>query len=83
VENDFLAELVMNSNRTIAWLGGVFIDGHFSWLDQSYVNYLNWEEGQPDHHEWGDCVGLGSLGPWDDVVCRDYPGETCVCKKRI
>jgi len=83
VENDFLAELVMSSNRTIAWLGGVFIDGHFSWLDQSYVNYLNWEEGQPDHHEWGDCVGLGSPGTWDDVVCRDYPGETCVCKKRI
>ena len=63
------------------------MDGHFSWLDQSFVNYLNWAEGQPDHHEWGDCVGLGlrwgSPGTWDDVECWEYSGESCVCKKRI
>jgi len=87
-ENDFLKEMLVASNKTIAWLGGVFQDGHFSWLDHSYVNYMNWAEGQPDHHEWGDCVGLGlewgvKPGQWDDVMCLEHLEEACICKKEI
>ena len=45
--------------------------------------------GQPDHHVWGDCIGLGveladhvgGPGAWDDVDCRDYPGTSCACMK--
>ena len=73
----------------MTWLGAVFYDGHFTWLDNSFVNYLNWSPGQPDHHVWGDCIGLGveltdhvgGPGAWDDVDCRDYPGTSCACMK--
>lgn len=75
----------MDHNKTLAWIGGVFFSGHFTWLDGSYVDFLHWSAGQPDHHEWGDCVGLGldrvKPGTWDDVDCADYPGEDCICMK--
>ena len=79
----------MADNKTIAWLGGIFQNGRFTWLDHSYVNYLHWADGQPDHHEWGDCVGLSVVengdrsGIWDDVMCLDHLGEDCICKKKI
>ena len=43
-------------NQSLTWLGAVFYNGHFTWLDNSYVNYLNWAPGQPDVHEWGECI---------------------------
>ena len=66
-------------NQSLTWLGAVFYNGHFTWLDNSYVNYLNWAPGQPDVHEWGECIGLGQNlhdwagqpGAWDDVDCWD------------
>ena len=67
---------------TLTWLGAVFYNEEFTWLDNSYVDFLNWSPGQPDHHAWGDCIGLGHLwsdGAWDDVDCRDYPGTSCAC----
>ena len=77
----------MDNKKTIAWIGGVFFNGHFTWLDSSYVNYLNWADGQPDHHEWGDCVGMveggNSQGTWDDVDCRDHLYSDCICRKQI
>jgi len=83
-ENDFIHELMLKTNVTLTWLGAVFYNEEFTWLDNSYVDFLNWSPGQPDHHAWGDCIGLGHLwsdGAWDDVDCRDYPGTSCVCIK--
>ena len=82
-------ERFLRHNESLTWLGAVFYNGHFTWLDNTYVNYLNWAEGQPDMHEWGNCIGLGSAwssdhsgpGAWDDVDCRDYLQTSCTCKR--
>lgn len=88
-ENRFLLRLMSRQNQSLTWLGAVFYNGHFTWLDNSYVNYLNWAPGQPDVHEWGECIGLGQNlhdwagqpGAWDDVDCRDFPATSCACMR--
>ena len=43
-----MLSLVEGAGQDVTWLGAVFYGeaSTFTWLDSSYVNYLNWAPGQ-------------------------------------
>ena len=47
-ENDLVLSLLEGAGQEVTWLGAVFYGeaSTFTWLDSSYVNYLNWAPGQ-------------------------------------
>ena len=43
-----MLSLLEGAGQEVTWLGAVFYGeaSTFTWLDSSYVNYLNWAPGQ-------------------------------------
>ncbi|XP_064597162.1 LOW QUALITY PROTEIN: macrophage mannose receptor 1-like [Liolophura sinensis] len=85
-EADYVYKLVMkkkprygSSNVWIGLLKGVTTG--FQWADNSYVDFVTWEEGEPSdvngtHHE--DCAELQtSTGHWNDLPCTTDRGFVC------
>ncbi|XP_077159612.1 macrophage mannose receptor 1-like [Paroedura picta] len=82
-EASFLAENteeLENKARTF-WIA-MFknVKGNWLWLDNSVVDFVNWNTGEPSTHREEDCVEMyASSGTWNNAYCTSYAGY--VCKK--
>ena len=62
--------------------------GSFTWTDESPVNYLNWNSGQPTglgtHGQLEECIEFDrKTGKWNDVTCFTNRGYVCKALKGI
>ena len=63
-----------------------FLSGSFSWTDNTAVNYLNWNPGQPTgigtHGQLEECVEINRVtGKWNDLSCFTNRGYVCKALK--
>ncbi|CAI5788830.1 Uncharacterized protein PODLI_1B041026 [Podarcis lilfordi] len=87
VESHFLAENVepLESKVRTFWTG-MFrnIHGNWLWLDNSVVDFVNWNEGEPSPQTNEDCVEMySSSGTWNNFYCSSYRAYICKRPKII
>ncbi|OXB84688.1 UNVERIFIED_CONTAM: hypothetical protein H355_001165 [Colinus virginianus] len=56
------------------------VDGEWLWLDNTAVNFVNWNTGEPSPQQNEHCVEMyANSGYWNNIYCSSYKGY--VCKK--
>jgi len=83
-ENEAVFNFLVNSTRESAWIGlhdrGIFA-GH-QWTDDSPVNFVRWDSGQPDSNLGQQaCVLMASNGFWRDNDC--FAMRPYICKASV
>lgn len=54
--------------------------GEWLWLDNTAVNFVNWNVGEPSPQQNEHCVEMyANSGYWNNIYCSSYKGY--VCKK--
>lgn len=54
-------------------------ESHFSWVDGTKTDYLNWARGEPNNLNDEDCVSIDQSGKWNDNSCNTK--FYFICKK--
>lgn len=75
--------------NVIIWLHGLHIglvrkkDGTYSWVDNTAVDFVNWDEEQPTNSTEKECVELNIRnGKWNSVACdHSFRGFICSSPK--
>ncbi|MGH0154560.1 UNVERIFIED_CONTAM: hypothetical protein FKN15_027476 [Acipenser sinensis] len=58
------------------------VDGNWLWIDNSVVDYVNWNAGESGKSK--DCVELHTVsGKWHNLNCNSYRGYICKTSKII
>ncbi|XP_033854652.3 macrophage mannose receptor 1-like [Acipenser ruthenus] len=58
------------------------VDGNWLWIDNSVVDYVNWNPGESGKSK--DCVELHTVsGKWHHLNCNSYRGYICKTSKII
>ena len=70
------------SSNLFIGLNDIKTEGEFQWSDQSNVDFINWQRGQPDNYRNNeDCTHLYKYmtfnGKWNDLSCSDDIGYIC------
>uniref|UniRef100_A0A8B9GP43 Macrophage mannose receptor 1 n=1 Tax=Amazona collaria TaxID=241587 RepID=A0A8B9GP43_9PSIT len=56
------------------------VDGEWLWLDNTAVNFVNWNAGEPSPQQNEHCVEMyANSGYWNNFYCSSYRGY--ICKK--
>uniref|UniRef100_A0A8B9EC39 Macrophage mannose receptor 1 n=1 Tax=Anser cygnoides TaxID=8845 RepID=A0A8B9EC39_ANSCY len=56
------------------------VDGEWLWLDNTAVNFVNWNVGEPSPQQNEHCVEMyANSGYWNNNYCSSYKGY--ICKK--
>ncbi|XP_062983516.1 macrophage mannose receptor 1-like [Elgaria multicarinata webbii] len=80
-EARFLAESIehLESKSKSFWTGMYKnLKGDWLWLDQSVVDYVNWNIGEPSSQSSEECVEMySSSGTWNNAYCSSYLGYIC------
>ncbi|XP_068509437.1 C-type mannose receptor 2 isoform X1 [Syngnathus scovelli] len=75
---------LLTAYSTAFWLGlnDLDINTGWQWADSSPLNYLNWEQDQPNHEDEENCVVIRteSSGRWQNRACSET--LPYICKKR-
>ncbi|NXX76409.1 MRC1 protein, partial [Urocolius indicus] len=83
VESNFLLEHAdLYSRETGGFWIGIYrnANGQLLWQDNSALDFVNWDEGQPSGEQLGDCVELSAFsGYWSILPCSSLKGS--ICKK--
>uniref|UniRef100_A0A672Y6D3 C-type lectin domain-containing protein n=1 Tax=Sphaeramia orbicularis TaxID=375764 RepID=A0A672Y6D3_9TELE len=87
-EHDFIQTLIQNFDHAQGWtwigLSDIHKEGTWMWSDGCPVDFVLWENGQPDNaHEIEHCVhkNFGESLKWNDDACSEtFPS---VCATRI
>ncbi|MBN3307386.1 MRC1 protein, partial [Amia calva] len=59
------------------------VNGQWLWLDNSVVDYTNWNSGEPSEHN-EECVEIYSdTGKWNNINCNSYKPYICKTAKVI
>lgn len=57
-----------------------FQSGQWLWLDNTAVNFVNWNVGEPSPQQNEHCVEMyANSGYWNNFYCSSYKGY--ICKK--
>ncbi|XP_076977610.1 low affinity immunoglobulin epsilon Fc receptor isoform X2 [Tamandua tetradactyla] len=67
------AFLTKSANKKGSWIGlqDLHVEGEFTWMDGSPLDYSNWRPGEPNGHDQDeDCVMMQGSGQWNDAFCR-------------
>ncbi|XP_009079448.1 PREDICTED: macrophage mannose receptor 1-like, partial [Acanthisitta chloris] len=60
------------------------VDGQWLWLDNTAVNFVNWNAGEPTPQQNEHCVEMfASSGHWNNINCGLYKGYVCKKPKTI
>ncbi|XP_064018398.1 macrophage mannose receptor 1 isoform X3 [Pogoniulus pusillus] len=82
-EANFLAYAIepLEGKTSTFWTGMYRnVDGEWLWLDNTAVNFVNWNVGEPSPQQNEHCVEMyASSGYWNNNYCSSYKGY--VCKK--
>ncbi|XP_061441866.1 LOW QUALITY PROTEIN: macrophage mannose receptor 1-like [Rhineura floridana] len=86
-ESHFLAENTesLESKTHTFWIG-MFknLNGNWLWIDNSEVDFVSWNIGEPSSHSNEECVEMYSLsGMWNNIYCRTYMGYVCKRNKIV
>uniref|UniRef100_A0A8D2IVV1 Macrophage mannose receptor 1 n=1 Tax=Varanus komodoensis TaxID=61221 RepID=A0A8D2IVV1_VARKO len=80
-EAHFLTENLepLESKAPTFWIGMYKnLKGDWLWLDQSAVDFVNWNTGEPSSHNSEHCVEMySSSGTWNNAYCSTYLGYIC------
>ncbi|XP_012921231.1 low affinity immunoglobulin epsilon Fc receptor [Heterocephalus glaber] len=78
-EQDFLTK---HANKEGSWIGlrDLDIEGEFTWMDGSPLDYSNWQSGEPNNAQGEDCVVMQGSGQWNDAFCRTWL-DAWVCEQ--
>ncbi|XP_070535731.1 macrophage mannose receptor 1-like [Ptychodera flava] len=83
MEQQFIYTQMRDKQMITSWIGlrEYSSSGTHMWSDGTPVDYVNWDEGQPDDaYGQEKCVELRTTdGEWNDLNCGDI--HTFVCKK--
>ncbi|MEQ1570463.1 MAG: C-type lectin domain-containing protein, partial [Myxococcota bacterium] len=65
------------------WIGLVYYQYEWIWVDGTPVDYTNWAVGEPA--PYADCTVMGEKGTWNSVSCDSLAGVACelVCSERL
>ncbi|XP_059828140.1 macrophage mannose receptor 1 [Hypanus sabinus] len=86
-ESTFLlntAEIMADKAPTF-WIGMYSnIEGAWLWLDNSVVDFVNWNKGEPSDHKNENCVEMYSdKGTWNNAQCSVYKNYICKMPKIV
>ncbi|KAM4688189.1 macrophage mannose receptor 1 isoform 2-T2 [Discoglossus pictus] len=75
----------LNDRVTSFWIGMYKnVEEKWLWLDNSPVDYVNWNDGEPTEESDEACVELYSTkGTWNNMYCSSYKGYICKMPKII
>ncbi|KAM9024791.1 macrophage mannose receptor 1-like isoform 1-T1 [Ara ararauna] len=60
------------------------VDGEWLWLDNTAVNFVNWNAGEPSPQQNEHCVEMyANSGYWNNFYCSSYRGYICKKPKTI
>ncbi|CAH2282335.1 macrophage mannose receptor 1-like isoform X2 [Pelobates cultripes] len=86
-ESNFLWHRIeqLSDQSNTFWIGMYKnVEAQWLWLDNSPVDYINWNEGEPSNHETEECVEMYSQeGTWNNMYCSSYRGYICKKPKTI
>uniref|UniRef100_A0A4W3H3C0 Mannose receptor C-type 1 n=1 Tax=Callorhinchus milii TaxID=7868 RepID=A0A4W3H3C0_CALMI len=81
VENTFIEHTleIMSDRTSQLWIGMYLnIKGEWLWLDNSVVDFVNWNRGEPSNHKNEVCVEIYSnTGYWNNIPCTMFKGYIC------
>ncbi|KAM9308126.1 macrophage mannose receptor 1 [Gastrophryne carolinensis] len=81
VESEFLFQHVeMLSDRVNTFWTGLYrnVEGAWLWLDNTPLDYVNWNNGEPSDQPDENCVEMYSnKGTWNNAYCSSYRGYLC------
>nr|CAA62217.1 C-type lectin [Botryllus schlosseri] len=70
----------MTSNQQ-TWIGGgdFMAEGQFRWVDNTFIQWSNWDSGEPNNDGNEDCIEInhGGSGRWNDESCCSELGYVC------
>ncbi|XP_022332922.2 macrophage mannose receptor 1-like isoform X2 [Crassostrea virginica] len=86
IENAFIALQFDASSTESLWIGlsDESLDSSFSWIDNSPVDFTNWNVGEPNSYaeNCGEIiVKSDGVGKWNDVYCSVRRGYICQTQK--
>lgn len=86
-EANFLTENTeqLESKASKFWTG-MFrnVKGKWLWLDNSVVDFVNWNTGEPSPQPNEDCMEMySSSGTWNNGYCSSYLGYICKKPKEV
>ncbi|XP_051871858.1 macrophage mannose receptor 1 isoform X2 [Pristis pectinata] len=86
-ESTFLlhtTEIMADKSPTF-WIGMYRnIEGAWLWIDNSVVDFVNWNKGEPSDHKQEDCVEMYShIGTWNNAPCSAYKNYICKMPKIV
>ena len=73
-ENAFVTETLLTPSglESMIALRDFGKNGAFVWADNSAVDFINWNDGEPNYIGHGDCSYMYSTGKWNNYPCNDY-----------
>ncbi|NWR54936.1 MRC1 protein, partial [Bucorvus abyssinicus] len=82
-ESNFLVEHAdLYTSKTSGFWIGIYrnVNGQLLWQDNSALDFVNWDEGQPSEDQLNYCVELSAFsGYWSILPCSSQKGF--ICKK--
>ncbi|NXS54327.1 MRC1 protein, partial [Brachypteracias leptosomus] len=86
-EANFLAYIIepLEGKTSTFWTGMYRnVDGEWLWLDNTAVNFVNWNVGEPSPQQNEHCVEMyANSGYWNNIYCSSYKGYICKKPKRL
>ena len=67
-EDSFLESLIQPDHL---WIGltDLHLEGNWSWVDQTPMDYTSWKQNQPNNFGGQHCARKQDGGMWDDNFC--------------
>ncbi|NWU97740.1 MRC1 protein, partial [Upupa epops] len=85
IESNFLVEHAdLYASRTSGFWIGIYrnANGQLVWQDNSALDFVNWDEGQPLEDQLEHCVELSAVsGYWSIIPCSSTKGFICKTPK--
>ncbi|XP_014457049.1 macrophage mannose receptor 1 isoform X1 [Alligator mississippiensis] len=86
-EVDFLAHNIepLERKSSTFWTGMYRnVDGQWLWLDNTAVDFVNWNVGEPSSQQNEHCVEMyANSGLWNNIYCSSYKGYICKRSKIV
>ncbi|KAM8967854.1 macrophage mannose receptor 1 isoform 2-T2 [Pelodytes ibericus] len=85
-ENFLWHHLETLSDREPSFWIGMYrnVEEKWLWLDNTAVDFVNWNDGEPSDQSSEDCVEMFSnSGAWNNLYCSAYRGFICKIPKII
>ncbi|XP_040290431.1 macrophage mannose receptor 1-like [Bufo bufo] len=81
IESEFLFHHIeLLTDRVKSFWMGLYrnVEAKWLWLDNTPIDFVNWNTGEPSEHSDEDCVEMyATKGSWNNIYCSSYKGYIC------